>query len=115
MDDFVLREPRVLAHSSYICRRIVLVGWSPSINEFADGVTWSATAIEPIDMILDEFDACPESHLHRLKFFEHLIFLDWPLALPIAPLNDVQGVVISDTSSFTHSLGISIVMPDTAP
>jgi hypothetical protein len=29
--------------------------------------------------------------------------LDWPLSLPIAPLHDIQGIVISDTSCFTHS------------
>ena len=103
MDNLVLRESRVLAHGGYVCRRIVLVGRRPRINQLSDGVTWPASAIEPIYMILDEFDACPESHLHRLKFFEHLIFLDWPLTLPIAPLNDVQGIVISDTSRYTHS------------
>lgn len=115
MDNFVLREPSVLAHGSDVCRGIVLVGWCPSINEFADGVTRSASAIEPIDMILDKLDTCPQAHLHRLKFFEHLVFLDWPLALPIASLNDVQGIVIPNASCFTHSLGISIVMHGTEP
>lgn len=105
MDDFVLREPRVLAHSSDIRWSIVFVGWSPSIDEFTDGVARSASAIETVDVVFNQLDACPQAHLHRLKLFEHLIFLDWPLTLPVAPLNDVQGVVIPNSSWFTHRLG----------
>ena len=109
MNDFVLREPRVLAHSGDICWSIVFDRWSPRIDQFANSVTWPASAIEPIDMILDEFDACPKSHLHRFEFFESLILLDWPFTLPITPLYDVQGVVVSDSSWLAHRLGKYLV------
>lgn len=74
------------------------MGRSPPFDNGIDGVNLRGQAIKASDIITQEFEASPDAILHRLELFKPTVSLRVSLPLPVLPLDDVQGVVVSDST-----------------
>ena len=73
---------------------VVLVVWSPSGNDRADGVDWRAFA----KIVVDDDEASAETIFEGVEFLEGWVCLWLAFALPVVSLPDVERVIVAETA-----------------
>jgi hypothetical protein len=102
MDDRVGAYASMLADNIDVGHRIIFRRWSPSENQFPDRVAWATAQRSTIDRAPDQLQGCTDAILHRYELLKGGIGLIRPLSHPVVTFDDVQRVVVPDTSHLFH-------------